>query len=247
MLLPKSGCPLELVEFAHICELQNMNLPKIFASVQSKSLAIAFAFSLLVFASPASAHHAMGGGMPSNFFEGFMSGLAHPVIGVDHLAFIVAVGLFAVLKPQGIFIPLSFVLSAMLGTGFHLLGVSLPVVELIVSGSILLFGILMAMKNSPNLLVMVTLSAVAGLFHGYAYGEAIFGAQTTALVAYLVGFTTIQLVISSAAFFVGQKVLKGDFSQVSPSLKSAGLVICGIGAAFFASNLSSLILPMPKG
>ncbi len=228
-----------------------MNLSKIFASFKSKSLTIAplglLALSFLVFASPASAHHAMGGGMPSNFFEGFMSGLAHPVIGVDHLAFVVTVGLFAALKPQGIFIPLAFVLSAMLGTGIHLLGVSLPVVELIVSGSILLFGILLAMKNSPNLLVMVALSAIAGLFHGHAYGEAIFGARTSALVAYLLGFTIIQLLISSGAFLIGQKVLKGDFSQVSPSLKSAGLVICGIGAAFFASNLSALILPMPKG
>ena len=228
-----------------------MNLSKIFASVQSKALAISpwglLALSFLVFASPASAHHPMGGKTPSNFFEGFLSGLAHPVIGLDHLAFIVTVGLFAALKPQGIFIPLSFVLSAMLGTGIHLLGVSIPVVELIVSGSILLFGILLAIKNSPKVLIMVALSAVAGLFHGYAYGEAIFGAQITALVAYLVGFTMIQLVISSAALFIAQKVLKGDFSQVSPNLKSAGLVICGIGAAFFASNLSSLILPVPKG
>ncbi len=228
-----------------------MNLSKIFSSIQSKAqskaMAIASGFSLLVVASPASAHHAMGGGMPSTFLEGFLSGLAHPVIGVDHLAFIVTVGLFAAVKPNGIFIPLSFVASAMLGTGIHLLGVSLPVVELIVSASILLFGILLAIRNSPNLLVMTALSAIAGLFHGYAYGEAIFGAQTTALVAYLIGFTTIQLVISSTAFFVGQKVLKGDFTQISPSLKSAGLVICGIGAAFLASNISSLILPVPKG
>jgi urease accessory protein len=229
-----------------------MNPSKFFSSIQAKALAIALGLSLLALsflgnASPALAHHPMGSKMPSTFFEGFMSGLAHPVIGLDHLAFIVVIGLFAALKPQGIFIPLSFVLSAMLGTGLHLLGITLPVVELIVSASILLFGILLAIKNSPNLLVMIALSAVAGLFHGYAYGEAIFGAQTTALVAYLIGFTTIQLVISSAAFFVGQKVLKGDFGQVSPNLRSAGLVICGIGAAFLASNISSLILPVPKG
>ncbi|TYQ24307.1 HupE/UreJ family protein [Pseudanabaena sp. UWO310] len=223
-----------------------MNFSKLSSSIQSKSLAIAFGFSLLLFASPASAHHAMGGRMPSNFFEGFMSGLAHPVIGVDHLAFIVAVGLFAAIKSQGILIPVSFVLSAMLGTGIHLLGVNLPIVELIVSASILLFGILLARKHSPNILVMIALSAVAGLFHGYAYGEAIFGAQTTALVAYLCGFTVIQLVISGAAFWIGQKVLKGDFAQTAPNLRSAGLVICGIGAAFLASNISSLILPAPK-
>ncbi len=227
-----------------------MNLSKNFSnkfgSVQAKAIAIAFGFSFLVFASPASAHHPMGGKTLSTFLEGFLSGLAHPVIGVDHLAFVVTVGLFAAVKPQGIFIPLSFVLSAMLGAGLHLLGVTLPVVELVVSASILLFGILLAIKNSPNLLVMIALSAAAGLFHGYAYGEAIFGAETTALVAYLGGFTVIQLVISDAAFFVGRKVLKGDFPQVSPSLKSAGLVICGIGAAFLASNISSMILPMPK-
>ena len=224
-----------------------MNLSKIFASIQAKALAIAFGSSFLVAASPASAHHPMGGKIPSNFFEGFLSGLAHPVIGVDHLAFIVTIGLFAATKSQGIFIPLAFVLSAMLGAGIHLLGASLPVVELIVSTSILLFGILLAIKNSPNLLVMISLSSVAGLFHGYAYGEAIFGAQTTALVAYLAGFTAIQLVISSTAFFIGQKVLKGDFGQVSPNLRSAGLIICGIGAAFLASNISSLIIPAPKG
>ncbi|MEI6330396.1 MAG: HupE/UreJ family protein [Pseudanabaena sp. ELA645] len=224
----------------------NVDFSKFFVSVKSKGLAIALGFSLLVVASPASAHHAMGGGMPSNFFEGFLSGLAHPVIGVDHLAFIIAIGLVAALKPQGWLIPIAFVLSAMLGTGIHLLGVSLPVVELVVSASILLFGILLAIKHSPNILVMVALSAVAGLFHGYAYGEAIFGAQTTALVAYLCGFTVIQLVISGAAFFVGQKVLKGDFANLSTNLRSAGLVICGVGAAFLASNISSLILPAPK-
>ena len=224
-----------------------MNLSKIFASVQSKALAIAFGFSFLVFASPASAHHPMGGRVPSNFFEGFMSGLAHPVIGLDHLAFIVAVGLFAATKPQGFLIPLSFVLSAMLGTGLHLMGVNLPVVELVVPASILLFGVFLTTKTSPNALVMIALSTVSGLFHGHAYGEAIFGAQTTALVSYLVGFTLIQLVISGSAFFVGQKVLKGDFAQVSPNLKSAGLVICGIGGAFLASNISSLLLPVPKG
>jgi urease accessory protein len=224
----------------------NVDFSKFFASVKSKGLAIALGFSLLVVASPASAHHPMGGGMPTNFFEGFLSGLAHPVIGVDHLAFIIAIGLVAALKPQGWLIPIAFVLSAMLGTGIHLLGVSLPVVELIVSVSILLFGILLAIKNSPNVLVMVALSSVAGLFHGYAYGEAIFGAQTTALVAYLCGFTVIQLVISGAAFFAGQKVLKGDFANLSTNLRSAGLVICGIGAAFLASNISSLILPAPK-
>ena len=41
---------------------------------------------------PAAAHHPMGGATPGTLMEGFLSGLGHPVIGVDHLLFIVAVG-----------------------------------------------------------------------------------------------------------------------------------------------------------
>ena len=87
----------------------NLDFSKLFASVKSKGLAIALGFSLLVVASPAAAHHPLGGGVPSNFFEGFLSGLAHPVIGFDHLAFIVAIGLVAALKPQGWLMPIAFV------------------------------------------------------------------------------------------------------------------------------------------
>ena len=47
-------------------------------------------------AAPAFAHHPLDGKIPSNLFEGFMSGLGHPVIGLDHLAFVIAVGLIAV-------------------------------------------------------------------------------------------------------------------------------------------------------
>jgi len=32
---------------------------------------------------------------------------------------------------------------------------------------------------------------IAGIFHGYAYGESIIGARVAALVAYLIGFTVI--------------------------------------------------------
>ncbi|MEQ9123470.1 MAG: HupE/UreJ family protein, partial [Alphaproteobacteria bacterium] len=61
---------------------------------QALAVALAAAASALA-AAPAFAHHAMGGDMPGNAFEGFVSGLAHPVIGIDHLAFIVAIGVIA--------------------------------------------------------------------------------------------------------------------------------------------------------
>jgi urease accessory protein len=40
---------------------------------------------------------------------------------------------------------------------------------------------------------------VAGLFHGHAYGEAIFGAEATPVVAYLAGFGLTQYGIAIVA------------------------------------------------
>lgn len=203
--------------------------------------------SLLLASTPAMAHHAMGGRMPATFLEGFMSGLAHPIIGFDHFAFIVSVGFLAAIKRQGISIPVAFILAAMLGTGTHLLQLNLPGVELFVSSSILLFGILLSRKDSPNTFVIAGLAAFAGLFHGYAYGESIFGAEMTPVLAYLVGFTLIQLMISFTAFGIAKTILikQENQQQSSVNLRSAGLVLCGVGLSFLASQVVAVIFPVP--
>ncbi len=202
---------------------------------------------LLVTTTPVMAHHVMGGKMPSNFFEGFMSGLGHPVIGFDHLTFIVSVGLFAAIKSQGIFIPISFILSAMVGTGIHLAKLNIPGVELFVAGSILLFGILLVLKEQPNTVIITVLTAIAGLFHGYAYGESIFGAEMTPLLAYLLGFSFIQLMIILAVFWLTKNLVSSQFKPGNNILQSSGFVICGIGVTFVFSQIVNLLLPLPKG
>jgi urease accessory protein len=196
--------------------------------------------------SPALAHHPMGGRTPSNVFEGFMSGVAHPLIGPDHFAFVVAVGLLAATRKQGVIIPIAFVLAAMFGTGMHLANLNVPGIELLVSGSIVLFGILLALKNSLNTGTVAGLSALAGLFHGYAYGEAIFGAQMTPLVSYLAGFTVIQLGVSLTTFWIGTQVVLKHNTALQPSapFRSAGLVLCGMGLAFFISQILGIVFPV---
>jgi urease accessory protein len=208
------------------------------------AMGLFLSIGLLLVAFPASAHHAMGGKVPTDFFQGFMSGIAHPLIGFDHFAFIFAVGLLAATQQKGIFIPISFVLSAMLGAGIHLAKFNLPGVELWVSGSILLFGILLTMKNRPNTTVIVILSAIAGIFHGYAYGESIFGAESTPLLAYLLGFTVIQLVVAMTVFSLSKKFLSGE-SQL-PIWRSTGLVLSGVGLAFLSSAIINVIFPLVK-
>ncbi len=203
--------------------------------------AIVFLFAslgLLLMSSPALAHHPFGGKTPTNFFEGFLSGLGHPVVGIDHLTFTIAIGLLAAtLGLRGLAIPIAFVIAAVAGTGFHLASVDLPALEIIISASVLLFGIFLARKSVPNLVLATLGAAVAGIFHGYAYGEAIIGAEMNPLVAYLVGFTFIQLAIALIAYTIGQFTIKTVSEPPNLSLRFAGFTICGIGAAFLASSV----------
>jgi urease accessory protein len=188
-------------------------------------------------ATPAMAHHAMGGKMPTNFFQGLLSGVAHPVIGVDHLVMIVAIGLFAGIKRQGLALTIAFCVAAMAGTGFHLLSMSLPGAELWVTGSVLVLGLLMLVQERLNLAAMFGLIGLAGLFHGYAYGESIFGVEGTPLVAYLIGFTAIQMAIGVGAAQIAKTMDLAKF-------RSAGFMVVGVGFALFVSQLIAIALPV---
>lgn len=198
---------------------------------------MALAVALFWGVEPAFAHHGMDSAMPSNFWEGLLSGLAHPIIGLDHFAFVVAIALLCAFHPYGIAIPITFAIAAMGGTGIHLLTLDIPAVEIIIAASVLTVGTLLAMKEQPNLKLVAAIAAVAGIFHGYAYGESIIGAETTPLLAYLIGFTAIQIAIASAAIGFVRKTLTALVQDPNLSLRFAGFTIGGIGAAFLASSI----------
>lgn len=203
-----------------------------------RSLPLAIALLLIAAIEPAMAHHALGGETPHNFWEGLLSGLAHPVIGLDHFAFVLAVGLLAALKKKGaMLIPVAFVLATLGGTATHLVSIDLPFPEIVISASVVAFGIMLGIKESPPLFWLVASAALAGLFHGYAYGESIVGAEIKPLVAYLAGFAIIQLAIASMAFAVGKLTLKKAVDQPSLALRFAGFTICGAGVAFLTSTI----------
>ncbi|MBE9046049.1 HupE/UreJ family protein [Pleurocapsales cyanobacterium LEGE 10410] len=192
----------------------------------------------LINAAPALAHHPSGGNIPSTFVEGFLSGLGHPVIGIDHLVFVIAIGLLAALRNKlGIIIPASFVLATAVGTVIHLQSINLPIPELIISASVLVMGIFLARENQASLALITFLGAIAGIFHGYAYGESIVGAETTVLTAYLLGFCAIQLGISAIAFYLGSSILNQASKSPQLMLRFAGFTLCGIGFAFVSSNI----------
>jgi len=143
-------------------------------------------------ATPALAHHVDGNMLPGTLVSGLLSGLGHPVIGLDHLAFVVAVGVLAAAWPRALLPVAAFLAAALAGCLVHAAGADLPGAELAVALSVLAAGAAVIAGAELSAGAAALLLALAGAFHGYAYGESIVGAEPGPLLAYLLGFTLIQ-------------------------------------------------------
>jgi urease accessory protein len=182
----------------------------------------------------ASAHHVMGGKIPTTFAEGFLSGLGHPVIGPDHLAFLLAIGVAVGVGGLNLVLPLLFVVASAIGVTLHVNGVNLPGAEIVVAVSVLFAGFLIARGRALPVSLWAILFAAAGLFHGYAFGESIFGAERSPLHAYLLGLIIVQSVLTvGTALFVRRRA--SGVSAIAPRL--VGAVIIGVGLATLIAQL----------
>lgn len=179
----------------------------------------------------AHAHHAMDNATPGNLFEGLVSGLAHPVIGLDHLLFVIAIGVACYYFGRLLASTSAFLLGALLGTALHLRGAGLAYPEAWVALSLIFLGILLFFRS--DLLkskLAVAMFALTGVTHGYAYGESIVGAETTPLLAYLTGFTLVQILIVLSGYAIARYM---DSKRASvQTLKATGGGLTGAGAAF---------------
>ncbi|MBP7062627.1 HupE/UreJ family protein [Ferrovibrio sp.] len=193
------------------------------------------ALPTLFFAMPAFAHHAMDGQLPNSLAAGFLSGLGHPIIGLDHLVFLLAAGLLAAPRQRFLLLPLAFILASLAGTLLHIQGIDLPGGEIAVALSVLALGLLLLRAVPLGDAGFAALLAVAGLFHGYAFGESIVGAETTPLLSYLVGLALIQFALCAGAALVWRKF---DPAQPLLARRLAGAVAGLTGIAFLALNLA---------
>lgn len=194
----------------------------------------------LLASAPALAHHPMGGETPQTFMHGLLSGFGHPIIGVDHLAFILLVGFAAAFTGQRYLSPLAFIAATLLGCVLQVAGIGLPLAEIVVAGSIVVLGGMVLSGRRFPATAYIGLFAVAGLFHGWAYGQSIVGAEATPLTAYLIGFAIIQYAIAQAAAWVTHNVWRASGpAAIQPRL--AGAVAAGVGAAFLVENIEGML------
>ena len=197
---------------------------------------------ILMSAGAAFAHHPLGGMTPQTALHGILSGIGHPVIGIDHLAFIIGVGLIAAFHRSRLAMPAAFVGGTVAGTMLTLAAVTLPLAEIVITGSVVVAGVIAMRGKVTDLRVAALLAVAAGLFHGWAYGAAVVGAETTPIIAYLVGFGMIQMLIAGGVAFATERFWKViDAAALQPRL--AGAVVAGVGLAFLIENLEGMILP----
>lgn len=201
---------------------------------------VAFAAALLMATSPALAHHAMDGGTPQTFVQGFLSGLAHPVIGLDHLAFLVAaiVLTWALKGPPRYLLPLGFVGATLAGTVLHLGAANIPLSETLVALTVVIGGVLAFTRRYPNALALSAIFVVSGLLHGYAYGESIVGAEATALLAYLAGFAAIQYALIIGGMLGLERLARGSRNAAAIAARSGSAVAVLTGGLLLAVSLT---------
>jgi urease accessory protein len=181
----------------------------------------------IVATTPASAHHLMGGRTPATFLEGFLSGLGHPIIGPEHLAFLIAVGIIVGTAGLNLALPVPYIAAMAIGVALHVSGMSIPAPEVLVALSVLLAGALIVLMRPLPVLAWALVFALAGLLHGFAFGESIYGAERTPLAAYLLGLILIQSALTMGIALLARRLH-------ARSTRIAGGVIAVLGIAALA-------------
>jgi urease accessory protein len=102
----------------------------------------------------------------------FTHGFVHPMMGLDHLLAMLAVGLWAAqLGGRAAWlIPTAFVSVMTAGAGLGMSGVHLPLVEQGIIASVVVLGLLIATAARLPLAASAGLVGVFALFHGIAHG-----------------------------------------------------------------------------
>jgi urease accessory protein len=134
---------------------------------------------------------------------GFLSGLAHPVSGLDHVLAMIAVGLWgAVLGAPAIWVlPVAFPLVMAVGGLMGLLGFPLPGVEIGIASSAIVLGAMVLIEVKPPLWVAAALVAFFAIFHGHAHGREL--PEGTSALLYSLGFVVATGLLHAVGILLG--------------------------------------------
>ena len=166
---------------------------------------------------------------------GLVSGFLHPILGPDHLVAMVAVGLWGAQlgRPLLIVLPLTFPLVMAFGGLLGVLKFPLPGVELGISVSALVLGLVVAFAFRAPVWLAVTLVGVFAIFHGYAHGEELPRADSA--IAYGIGFVVSTGLLHLAGIGIGQL---NEWKETGPLIvRGCGVLIAACGIYFVSTAI----------
>lgn len=173
----------------------------------------------------ASVLHSYGGG-------GILSGFLHPILGLDHLLAMVAVGfLSAQMGGRAIWtVPTAFVGTMALGGILGILGVPLPAVEYGITGSVLILGLaILANRGLPEW-VAIAFVALFALFHGHAHGTELPALTETIglIIAYVTGFLFATAGLHVIGALIGIMASRSNSGKMIMRLAGLAIAIVGV-------------------
>ena len=187
------------------------------------------AAGLLGLASAAAQAHAEGAG---GIGGGLLAGLLHPLLGLDHLVAMVAVGLWGAFlgAPAVWLLPVVFPLVMALGGVLGMAQVPLPAVEVGIAVSGMVLGLMVALAVRAPLWLAALLVGVFAVFHGHAHGAELPGAAHP--LAYSLGFVVSTGALHAAG--IGLAVLV-RWPVGRWVVRGTGALIALVGLAFLAA------------
>ncbi|MFG6466241.1 HupE/UreJ family protein [Roseateles sp. BYS87W] len=155
--------------------------------------------------------------------SGFVAGALHPLTGPDHLAAMLAVGLWSALALKSpLRAPLAFALSLLLGAGLAMAtGWQLPAVEAGITVSLAVLGLLVALRLAMPPAAGAATAAILAFSHGAAHGLELQG------VAALAGMVLTTLALHGTGLALGWKL------RAAPAL-ARGLLGASVAALALA-------------
>lgn len=143
---------------------------------------------------------------------GFLAGLSHPILGLDHLLAMLAVSLWTARQGGRALwrLPLAFVVMMIAGVGLALAGLALPAVEAGIATSLLVLGLLLATAARVAPSMSLALIGTFAVFHGHAHGAEI--PQIAPVLSYGLGLvvTTAVLQLTGIALGSGLRGASGE-------------------------------------
>ena len=193
------------------------------------------------------AHHPMGGAPLETFAHGLLSGIGHPILGFDHLFFVVLVGVAALYTGRRYFAPAAYITAMLAGCLMMSTGIGLPAKEVVIGFSLLMLGSVVLSGRGMTLVPALFVFAAFGLFHGSAFGDVLAGREAAVgshvLIGYLIGLGVIQYAISIAAGWMMVTILRATDAKAIEA-RLAGAVVTGVGLFLTMENMEGLLFDL---